>query len=141
MRGGTCSLCNNFLRMDHHRNCHRTPNQYGYVPLTASPGEGFSGSLSGDYTGPMELVHFAGAPEQTVDEYVTSPSFFELNLKLGYTFKLDVIDSGIEVFGGVKNITNAYQNDFDTGKNRDSGYIYGPAAPRTYFIGLRLRSF
>lgn len=119
----------------------RTPNQYGYITFTANPGDHFSGSLSGVYTGPMELVHFAGAPEQTVDAYFTSPSFFELNLKLGYTFKLDVIDSGIEVFGGVKNITNAYQNDFDTGKNRDSGYIYGPAAPRTYFIGLRLRSF
>jgi outer membrane receptor for ferrienterochelin and colicins len=50
------------------------------------------------------------------------------------------LDSGVEIFGGVRNITNAYQDDFDTGKNRDSGYIYGPAAPRTFFIGLRLSS-
>ena len=89
----------------------------------------------------MELVHFAGAPEQTADSYFTSPSFFELNLKAGYTFKFEVVDSGLEIFGGVKNITNAYQDDFDTGKNRDSGYVYGPAAPRTYFLGLRLHSF
>ncbi len=119
----------------------RTPNQYGYVTLAVTPGERFAASVSGVYTGPMELVHYAGSPEQLVDEYVTSSSFFELNLKVGYTFKLEVIDSGIEVFGGVKNLTNAYQSDFDTGKNRDSGYIYGPAAPRTYFLGLRLRSF
>jgi outer membrane receptor for ferrienterochelin and colicins len=33
---------------------------------------------------------------------------------------------------------NAYQRDFDIGKNRDSNYIYGPGAPRTYFIALRL---
>ena len=72
---------------------------------------------------------------------IPSSSFFELNLKVGYTFKLEVIDSGIELFGGVKNLTKPYQSDFDTGKNWDSGYIYGPAAPRTYFLGLRLRSF
>ncbi len=80
----------------------------------------------------MEMVHFAGAPEQSVNEYVTSSTFFELNLKVGYTFRFDMIDSGLEVFGGVKNITNACQDDFDTGKNRDSGYVYGPASPRTY---------
>ena len=89
----------------------------------------------------MELVHYAGAPEQTVDEYVTSGVFFEFGIKFGYTFKFEVLDSGLEFFGGVKNLTNAYQNDFDTGKNRDSGYIYGPALPRTIFIGLRLYSF
>jgi len=119
----------------------RTPNQYGYVTWSLTPGEHFNASLSGVYTGPMQLVHYAGAPEQTIDEYVTTSSYFELNLKAGYTFNLKVVDSGLEIFGGIKNLTNAYQSDFDTGKNRDSGYIYGPAAPRTYFIGLRLRSF
>ena len=89
----------------------------------------------------MELVHYAGAPEQSIDEYVTSNAFFEIGVKFGYTFKFEVLDSGLELFGGVKNLSNAYQNDFDTGKNRDSGYIYGPALPRTFFIGLRLYSF
>jgi outer membrane receptor for ferrienterochelin and colicins len=89
----------------------------------------------------MELVHFAGAPEQAVDEYVTTPAFFEWGVKVGYTFKFNVVDSGLEVFCGVKNLSNAYQNDFDTGRNRDSGYIYGPAAPRTFYLGLRLHSF
>ena len=64
-----------------------------------------------------------------------------MNLKVGYTFKFVLVDSSLELFTGVKNIPNSYQDDFDTGKNRDSGYIYGPAAPRTFFIGLRLRSF
>ncbi len=65
----------------------------------------------------------------------------ELGFKLGYTFRFPVLDSGLELFGGIKNITNAYQNDFDSGKNRDSGYIYGPATPRTFYLGLRLFSF
>ena len=118
----------------------RTPNRYGYLTYSITPGNQFNATFTGIYTGPMELVHFAGAPEQTIDAYVTSPEFFELNIKVGYTFKLDQVDSGLEVFGGIKNITNAYQNDFDTGKNRDSGYVYGPGAPRIYYIGVRLRS-
>ncbi len=119
----------------------RTPNQYGYVTYSLTPGSRFSTSFSGVYTGPMELVHYAGAPEQNVDEYVTTSSFFEFGLKAGYTFRFEVVDSGLEIFAGVKNLTNAYQNDFDTLRDRDSGYIYGPGAPRTFYLGLRLRSF
>ena len=89
----------------------------------------------------MEIVHYAGAPEQDVDEYKTTPSFFELGLKLGYTFRFDVVDSGLEIFGGVKNLSNAYQDDFDTGRNRDSNYVYGPGLPRTFYLGIRLHSF
>jgi len=62
-------------------------------------------------------------------------------LKAGYTFNLKKMDSGLEVFGGVKNVTNAYQNDFDSGKNRDSNYVYGPSLPRTFFVGVRVKSF
>jgi len=119
----------------------RTPNTYGYLTLSITPGQKFNASISSVYTGPMELVHFAGAPEQTVDEYKTSGAFTELDFKLGYTFIVESLDSGIEIFGGVKNITNAYQDDFDTGKNRDSNYVYGPTLPRTIYLGLRLKSF
>lgn len=118
----------------------RTPNQYGYITYSLTPGQKFNMSLSGVYTGPMKLVHYAGAPEQPVDAYVTSPSFFELGLKVGYTFSFEAVDSALEIFGGVKNISNTYQDDFDSGKNRDSGYIYGPATPRTIYVGIRLYS-
>jgi len=119
----------------------RTPNTYGYLTFSFTPGKKFNASISSVYTGPMELVHYAGAPEQTVDEYKTSTAFTELDFKLGYTFIVESLDSGIEIFGGVKNITNAYQDDFDTGKNRDSNYVYGPSLPRTIYVGLRLKSF
>ena len=118
----------------------RTPNSYGYLTYSLTPGDHFNGAFSAVYTGPMTLVHFAGAPEQPVDEYVETPGFLELGLKLGYTIRFEAIDTGVELFGGVRNLTNAYQDDFDTGKNRDSGYIYGPAAPRTFYLGLRLLS-
>jgi len=119
----------------------RTPNQYGYLTYSLTPGDRFNASFTGVYTGPMELVHFAGAPEQAVDEYVTTPSFLEFGLKAGYTFKFEIVDSGLEIFAGVKNLTNAFQDDFDTLRDRDSGYVYGPGAPRTFYLGLRLHSF
>lgn len=119
----------------------RTPNEYGYATLSFFPTPQFNTTLNLVYTGPMTIAHFAGAPGVEVDEYVESPAFTELSIKTGYTFNLKNIDNGLEVFGGVKNITNAYQNDFDRGKDRDSNFIYGPSAPRTFFVGLRLKSF
>ena len=44
----------------------------------------------------------------------------------------------LEVNAGVTNIFNSYQNDFDRGATRDSGYIYGPSQPRSLTAGLRL---
>ena len=119
----------------------RTPNKYGYATFTYTPTKKFSASANIVYTGPMELVHFSGEGSgQALDEYTSSPSFTELSLRLGYSFEFPNIDTGVEVFGGVKNLTNAYQDDFDLGKNRDSNYVYGPGAPRTVFVGLRIKS-
>ncbi|MCG8700978.1 MAG: TonB-dependent receptor, partial [Bacteroidales bacterium] len=118
----------------------RTPNQYGYAMLTFMPNKKINASISTVYTGSMDLAHAGGAPEQPVDEYVTTSSFAEVNIKVGYTFALKSLDSGIEIFGGIKNLTNSYQNDFDSGKERDSNYVYGPGTPRTLYIGLKLLS-
>ncbi len=118
----------------------RTPDQYGYLILSVTPWTKLSAALSSVYTGPMVMAHFAGAPELSADEYKISSSFAEFNLKVGCTIPFESINSGIEISCGIKNITNAYQNDFDTGKNRDSNYIYGPSAPRTIYFGLKLKS-
>ncbi len=119
----------------------RTPEIYGYYTLTLTPGNRFSASFSGVYTGSMLVPHYglpgdAGTPEQ--DVLFQSPDFMEMNLKLGYIFNANRLDSSIEVFGGIGNMLNQYQNDFDSGKNRDSNYVYGPAKPRTFFVGLRI---
>ncbi len=119
----------------------RTPNDYGFATLTYSPNKNWDISTNVIYTGTMDLVHFAGeGTGQTEDEYLKSPAFTELNLRIGRTFRLTKVNTGIEIFGGIKNIFNAYQTDFDTGKNRDSNYMYGPNLPRTYFVGLRLKA-
>ena len=99
-----------------------------------------SASLNYVYTGSMKVPHFAGAPNQLVDEIITTASFSEVGAKLGYTFPVNAIGSRLELYGGVKNMFNAYQDDFDIGKNRDSNFVYGPAQPRTFFIGIKLKS-
>ena len=66
--------------------------------------------------------------------------FFDLNLKLETHIDLSkYFMTTLSV--GVKNLFNAYQDDFDTGATRDSDYIYGPNAPRTIFIGLKFGKF
>lgn len=119
----------------------RTPNTYGFATLTYTPTKRFNASANLVYTGSMDIAHFGGENTgQAIDEYKDTPSFLETSLRLGYTFNSNKLNTGLEVFGGVKNITNAYQNDFDIGKNRDSNYVYGPSLPRTIFLGLRLKS-
>jgi outer membrane receptor for ferrienterochelin and colicins len=89
----------------------------------------------------MLIPHYglAGDPG-TIEQDVLfeSPSFMETNIKLGYTIELKRIDSSIEFFGGVTNLFDSYQDDFDSGKNRDSGYVYGPSKPRSIFFGIKL---
>ncbi|TJY34690.1 TonB-dependent receptor [Pontimicrobium aquaticum] len=118
----------------------RTPNEYGFAMLSFTPNQKFSTTLNYVYTGTMKIAHFAGAPEQTTDAYTTSKAFSELGIKSSYSFDLKNLDTGLEVFGGIKNIFNAYQSDFDSGKNRDSNYVYGSGSPRTVFVGLRIKS-
>ena len=116
----------------------RTPNSYGYATLSLYPAPRLSSTLNLVYTGPMELAHFAGAPEQEIDEYVTSPTFAELSFRMAYLIPVTSTGNQIELSGGVKNIFNAYQSDFDSGKDRDSNYVYGPGAPRTVYMGIKV---
>ena len=118
----------------------RTPNDYGFAILSITPNEKWNVNLNYVYTGKMKVPHFAGAPNQEVDEIITSPAFNELSTKVSYTLGIDKLSSNIEVYSGVKNLFNAYQRQFDIGKNRDSNFVYGPAQPRTIFVGLKFRS-
>ncbi|MEP0213672.1 MAG: TonB-dependent receptor [Cellulophaga sp.] len=119
----------------------RTPNTYGYANFTYTPTKKFSASANLIYTESMDIAHFGGENTgQLIDEYKETSSFLETSLRLGYTFTASKLNANMELFSGVKNITNAYQNDFDTGKNRDSNYVYGPSLPRTIFVGLRIKS-
>lgn len=113
----------------------RTPDYYGYFTFTSAPVKNFDFSLSGTYTGEMIVPHYAGYIVE--DQLETTPHFFDLNLKLNYTFVLhDHIK--LQVNTGVQNILNHFQPDLDRGEFRDSGYFYGPTQPRTVFVGFKI---
>lgn len=118
------------------RNFLRTPNNYGHATLTYSPNKTFKTAVNIVQTGPMEVLHVLSENTAT---YITSPSFTEFGLKCSYLFDLHKKEK-LQLSGGVKNLFDAYQNDFDRGKNRDSNFIYGPAIPRTFFVGIKIGS-
>ncbi len=113
----------------------RTPNIYGYFTSTYSAIKNLSLSLSGTYTGSMYVPHLAGYIDNSRIEE-TSP-FFDATFKAAYTFDLKG-DFKLQLNAGVQNIFNAYQGDFDRGFRRDTGYVYGPMFPRSWFAGVKL---
>ena len=118
------------------RRMFRTPDHYGYFLCNIEPVEHFHIVTNGKVTGNMLVQHFAGyVPE---DEEVTTPTFFEWDIKLCYDIPL-YKHYTLEVNAGVKNILDQFQSDLDKGMDRDAGFIYGPATPRTFFAGINLK--
>jgi outer membrane receptor for ferrienterochelin and colicins len=113
----------------------RTPDIYGSFAVDFNATKALKLSLSGISTGAMNIPHLAGYIEQDVLE--RSDPFLEINFKAAYNFQM-LATSGITLFAGVQNIFNQYQTDFDKYKARDSNYVYGPARPRTVFVGAEL---
>lgn len=114
----------------------RTPDVYGFANLSFTPNQKFSANVNYVYTGSMIVPHFAGAPNQLTDEIINTPSFSEISLKTGYKFPISSTVQ-LELYGGIKNIFNSYQDSFDIGKDRDSNFVFGPGQPRTIFFGVK----
>lgn len=113
----------------------RSPDVYGYFTSSLTPVKRLTVSLTGTYTGSMLVQHLAGSIPEDREE--TTTDFFDMNLKLAYDIPL-FKSVKLQLNGGVQNIFNAYQSDFDKGAKRDAGYIYGPGIPRSYFVGCKL---
>ena len=118
------------------RRMFRTPDHYGYFLCNIEPVKYFHIVTNGKVTGNMLVQHFAGyVPE---DEEVITPTFFEWDIKLCYDIPL-YKHYTLEINAGVKNILDQFQSDLDKGMDRDAGFIYGPATPRTFFAGINLK--
>ena len=113
----------------------RTPDLHGYLTASYNPMKALTLALTGTYTGSMLVEHHAGMIAQNVT--VTTPDFLDMGFKAAYDFKL-YSSFSLQLNAGAQNIFNSFQNDFDSGADRDSGYIYGPTLPRTFFFGIRL---
>ena len=114
----------------------RTPSAYGYFSATYTPIKPLSLALNGNFTGKMYVPHLFSEIDGSADRLVHTPSFFELGAKIAYD--LDVRNVCLQFNAGVQNIFNSYQKDFDRGATRDSGYMYGPGMPRTFFAGVKV---
>jgi outer membrane receptor for ferrienterochelin and colicins len=117
----------------------RTPDLYGYSTLSLILRGRWTLGLSQVFTGPMVLAHFAGGSDIPADRVVTSRPFLEHHLRVDRPLALFRDALRLDLFAGLRNLTNAYQSDFDRGPHRDSNYVYGPALPRSLFAGLRCR--
>ncbi len=112
----------------------RVPNLYGYLNASWLPSKRFNVDVTGTYTGEMTV------PRVISDTGFLSLNevnpFFDLNLKL--ESHIDFNENFMVTFsGGVRNLFNSFQDDFEIGAGRDSDYVYGPNLPRTFFIGVK----
>lgn len=116
----------------------RTPDYYGYVTSNFNVTKQFLVSVSGVYTGRMYVPHLEGYINENRLEH--TKDFLDATLRLAYDIKLTK-DITIQVNGGVRNVFNSFQKDFDKEMNRDAGYMYGPGLPRTFFMGVKIGQF
>lgn len=117
------------------RKMFRTPNTYGYLTASVNPFRGFEIALSGTYTGRMLVQHMAGSGVER-DTAVMTPQFFDLGAKIAYDIRIHK-SMTLQLSAGIHNMFNAYQRDFDRGADRDSGYVYGPSLPRSWYVGAK----
>ncbi|MBE9510565.1 MAG: TonB-dependent receptor [Bacteroidetes bacterium] len=118
----------------------RTPDSYGYMTLDWNPVKNWGISSTGNYTGKMLVPYFGTQiPNPEEGELRESDIFFDLGIKVRHNIKLN--GTTLQIFSGIKNIFNSYQDDFDSGIDRDPGYIYGPMNPRTVYFGLKIGNF
>ena len=117
------------------RDMFRTPDVHGYLTASYNPLKTLTLAVTGTYTGSMLIEHHAGMIAQNVT--AKTPDFWDMGFKAAYDFKV-YSSFSLQLNAGVQNIFNSFQTDFDSGADRDSGYIYGPTLPRTIYFGIKL---
>lgn len=114
----------------------RTPDAYGYFTLNYNPIKPLTLGLTGTFTGPMLMQHYEGSGTD-IDVAERTKSFADVGFKAAYDFKLFDYAT-LQLNAGVHNIFNSFQDDFDKGELRDSGYMYGPMLSRSAYIGVKI---
>ena len=117
---------------------YRTPGSYGFFTIDWKILPRIGMSATGNYTGKMYIPYHQGYDDNS-EVLHRSNSFFDAGLKIYYDMKL-CKGVNMQWFAGMKNLLNSFQDDFDKGIDRDPAYIYGPALPRTLYVGFKIGS-
>ena len=107
----------------------KTPDQLGIMKLQYENEDTFDWSVGLRYIGPMRVLN------NTTGTFNRVGSFLVLDASIGKHVTLG--DTRYLLQTGVRNLTDDRQKDFETGANRDSDYVYGPRAPRSYFLSVK----
>lgn len=121
------------------KNFLRTPEWTGNVRFYIDPFDRLILTAFGNYIGQEDVPHEVVVQGQESPELrlEKSDAFFEIDIGLTYkVFDSNGVATKLNL--GVRNITNAYQDDLDKGADRDPAYVYGPARPRTIYFGLEM---
>lgn len=111
----------------------RTPNVYGNLSFDWQALSNLDVFIGASYTGEMEVPHDCEHPViNTTEPMVTVDADASWDINGGF------LDNSLALKVGVKNITDEYQEDLDQGFERDAGYVYGPAAPRLFTLGIEV---
>jgi outer membrane receptor for ferrienterochelin and colicins len=114
----------------------RTPEAYGFLEAAGRPLSRYGLELftAVDFTGPMKVPHYAGyIAENTL---VTSSWFTDWDVGVSYSFAFNR-GPAVKLSLMGRNLFDSFQPDLDRGPNRDAGYIYGPALPRSLWFELK----
>jgi outer membrane receptor for ferrienterochelin and colicins len=113
----------------------RTPDIYGFTYLKWQPKPFFSLRSSLNFTGPMDVLYQGEFRDIGIER---TPSFSEIDILAFYTipFAGKLV---LEANAGLRNLSNAFQQDFESGRDRDATYVFGPMRPRMFTMGLQLK--
>jgi outer membrane receptor for ferrienterochelin and colicins len=111
----------------------RTPDHYGYANISYENKKIVNAELSMEYTGEMKVPHYAGYIQH--DRLERTDPFWVVNVKLRKPLNITE-NYKVSFFIGAYNLFNSYQKDLDKGVDRDSGYVYGPAKPQSFYAGF-----
>jgi len=115
------------------QNFFRTPTKYGFFGFDWDAPSALEIAGTFDYTGTVEVPHYAGYISEDRLEYTTDFPVF--NLVASRVF--EVRDSTrVRLYLNVQNIAGEYQPDLDRGPSRDSAYVYGPSETQRVVVGM-----
>jgi outer membrane receptor for ferrienterochelin and colicins len=112
------------------RDFFRTPRHYGSVTTRWRSHSGWEAFAGMKFTGRMTAPHYAGFVES--DRLERTDRFVTLDASLSRAL------GSVTLTAVGRNLTNAYQRDFDRGPLRDAAYVYGPRMPRSFGLSARM---